>query len=84
MIGAAIAAGGQHHLLRAEAVQRAIFQAPGHDATAGAFFIHDQVDGEVFDKEFNVMLQALLVQRVQDGMARAVGCGAGAGHRASP
>jgi hypothetical protein len=35
-IGAAIAAGGQHHLLRAEAVQRAVGEVPGDHAAAGA------------------------------------------------
>ena len=55
---------------------------PGDDASAGAFVVHDQVDGEVFDEEFRVVLQRLLIQRVQHGMAGPVGGGAGALHRA--
>jgi hypothetical protein len=42
---------------------------------------HDQVDREIFDEEVGVVLQALLVERVQHGMAGAVGGGAGALHR---
>ena len=76
-IGAAIAASGQHHLVAAEAVQGAVGQVPGHDAAALAVF-HDQVEGEVFDEELGLVLQRLLVERVQDGVAGAVGGGAGA------
>jgi hypothetical protein len=43
--------------------------------------IHDQVDGEVLDEELGVVLQALLIEGVQDGVAGAVGGGAGPLHR---
>ena len=81
--GAAVAAGGQHHGLGAEAVDGAVLQAPGDHAAAGAVLVHDQVEGEIFDEELDVVLQALLIQRVQDGVAGAVGGGAGA-HRRAP
>ena len=79
-VGAAVAAGRQHHRLGAEAVDGAVLQVPGHDAAADAFLVHDQVEREILDEELDVVLQALLIQRVQDGVAGAVGGGAGA-HR---
>ncbi len=77
-VGATVAAGGQYGLVSAEHMQRAIGQIPGHHAPAGAGVVHDQVQREVFDEEFGVVLERLLVKRVQDGMAGAVGGGAGA------
>ena len=76
-IDAAIAAGREHHRLRAEAMDRTIVEAQGDDAAAGAI-VHDQVDRKIFDKEVGVILQALLIERVKHGMAGAVGGGAGA------
>jgi hypothetical protein len=46
--------------------------------TALAFLVHDEVDGEILDEELSVVAQRLLIQRVQDRMAGAVGGGAGA------
>ncbi len=40
--------------------------------------VHDEVDGEIFDEEFGVVAQRLAVERVQHGVAGAVGGGAGA------
>ena len=77
-IGAAVATGGQHRALRTEAVDGAVLQAPGGHTPAGAFLVHDQVEREILDEELHLMLQRLLIQRVQDGVARAVGGGAGA------
>ena len=82
-IGAAVAAGRQHHELRAEPVDAAVLQAPGGDAAAHALIVHDQVEREVFDEELDVVLQALLIQRVQDRVPGAVGGGAGAARRAA-
>src|SRR5208282_4389004 len=76
--GAAVAAGGQHNQLGAEPMDAAVLQAPGGDAAAHAFIIHDQVEREVFDEELHVVLQALLIQRVQNGMTGTIGGGAGA------
>src|SRR5690606_4442069 len=42
---------------------------------------HDQVEREVLDEELRVVLDRLAVERVQDGVAGTVGCGAGALHR---
>ena len=77
-IGAAIAAGRQHHHVRAEAVQGAVLEVPGQDAAADALLVHDEIEGEILDEELGVVLQALLVERVDDGMAGAVGRGVGA------
>ena len=60
---------------------RAVLQAPSSDTAAHALIVHDQVEREVFDEELHVVLQALLVQRVQDRMPRTVGGGAGAARR---
>ena len=48
------------------------------DAAAGAVLVHDQVDGEVLDEELGRVPQRLAVERVQHGVAGAVGGGAGA------
>ena len=76
-VGAAVPAGRQHRLVGAEAVDSAVVEVPGHDAAAGAL-VHDEVEGEVLDEELGVVLERLLVERVQDGVAGAVGGGAGA------
>ncbi len=77
-IDAAIAAGGEHGDLGAEAVDAAILQRPGHDAAAGTLLVHDQVERNVFDEELGLVLERLLKQRVQDRMAGPVGGGTGA------
>ncbi len=67
--------------MRAKAVQSTIIEAPRHDPAAGALVVGDQVEREVLDKEFRMMAQRLLVERVDDRVAGAVGGGAGAlGH----
>ena len=76
-IDAAVAAGREHHRLGAEAVDRAVVEAQRDDAAADAV-LHDQVDREIFDEEVGVVLEALLVERVEHRMAGAVGGGAGA------
>ena len=76
-IDAAVAAGRQHHLVGAEAVDRAVVEVPGHHAAAHAL-VHDQVEREILDEELGVVPQRLLVERVQDRVAGAVGGGAGA------
>ena len=77
-IGAAIAAGGEDHLVRAEAVQRAVGHRQRHDAAAAALVVHDQVDGEIFDEELGGVAERLAIHGVQHGVAGAVGRGAGA------
>jgi hypothetical protein len=62
-------------------VQGAVVQLPGGDARTGAV-LHDQVEGEVLDEELDLATDRLAVEGVQDGVAGAVGGGAGALHRA--
>ena len=76
-IGAAIAAGRHDGDLGADAVDHAIIHIDGDHAAAFAVF-HDQVDDEIFDHEFGIVADALAIQRMQHGMAGAVGGGAGA------
>jgi hypothetical protein len=45
---AAVASGGQHHHMRAEAMDRAVLDAPGDDAAAGVT-VHDQVEHEILN-----------------------------------
>src|SRR5690606_35182870 len=77
-VGAAVAAGGQHHAVGAEQVQRAFGHVQRQHAAAHALLVHDQVEREVLDHEAGVVRQRLLVQGVQDGVAGAVGSRAGA------
>ena len=51
-----------------------------HDATAGAV-LHDEVEREILDEELGRIAQALAIERVQHGMAGAVGGCTGALHR---
>ena len=60
---------------------RAVVELPGGDAGAGAV-LHDQVEREILDEELDLAAHRLAVQGVQDGVAGAVGGGAGALHRA--
>src|SRR6185312_7313849 len=74
-----IAAGRQDDALSPETVQGAVFQRPGDDAPARAF-LHDQVDREILDEELDIVLEALLIERVQEGMTGFVG-GSASAHR---
>ena len=49
----------------------AILEAPGEHAAAG-LAVHQQVEHEILDEELGLALQALLIERVQYGMAGAV------------
>src|SRR5690606_14644554 len=77
-VGAAVAAGGEHRAVGAEQVQRALGHVERQHAAARALLVHDQVEREVLDEELGLVRQRLLVQRVQHGVAGAVGRGAGA------
>ena len=77
-IDTAVAACRQRGAMGGETVQRAIFQVPCQHAAAGAVVIRQQVEREILHEELGALLQALLVKRVQDGVAGAVGGGAGA------
>ena len=76
-IAAAVSAGRENGQRRGKPVKGAVFQAPGHHAPAGAVIVHDEIEGEVLDEELRLVAQGLLVERVQDGMAGAVGSGTG-------
>ena len=76
-IAAAVSAGGDHHGLGAEAMDRAVVEIERDDPAADAV-LHDQVEREIFDEEVGVLLQALLIERVEHRVAGAVGGGAGA------
>ena len=77
-VGAAVAARGQDHDLRLEAMQCAVVQLPRGQAPAGAGLVHDQIQREVLDEEVDVVVERLAVQGVQHGVAGAVGRRAGA------
>ena len=77
LVDPAATAGGDDGHVGAEAVDRSILQAPGEQATAAAVLVHQQVDGKILDEEARLVLEALLVERVQDRVAGAVGGGAG-------
>ena len=72
-----------HGHVGAEPVDRSVLQAPGEQTATDAVVVHQQVESEIFDEESRAVLEALLIQRVQDGMAGAIGRGAGPmGHAA--
>jgi len=41
--------------MSAKAMQRAVFEVPGHDAPADTLVVHDQIERKVLDKEFRMM-----------------------------
>ncbi len=77
-IDPAVTAGRQNGLLAPETVQRAVFHAQCDDAGTFAVLVHQQVEREILDMEMRLVLQALLVKRVENGVPGAVGSGAGA------
>ncbi len=84
-VDATVAARGQDRAMRAEAVQPAVLEAPGQHAAAGAVVVHQQVERDVLDEELRPVPEALLVERVEDGVTGAVRGRAGAlRHRSSP
>src|SRR6185437_15592728 len=77
-IDAAIASCREHRAVGTEAMQRAVVQVPGQQAPTTAIIIHQEIEREILDVELGAVLQALLIERVQDGMAGAVGRRTGA------
>src|SRR3546814_504658 len=61
----------------AETMDRTVLHAERDHTPAYAIF-HDEIEREIFDEEIGVVFQALLIKRVQHGVAGAVGSGAGA------
>src|SRR6516164_7345651 len=72
----AVPTGGEDHDVGAKAMQCAVFEVPRHDPSANALIVNDQVERKVLDKEFGVMTQALLVERVDDRVPGSIGGGA--------
>ena len=62
----------------AEQVQSALGKIPGQYAAAYAVIVHQQVDGEIFYVERRIVLERLLVKRMQHRVAGTVGGSAGA------
>jgi hypothetical protein len=77
LVDPAAAAGRNDGHIGAEPVDRAILETPGEETAARAVIVHQQVDGEILDKEARLVLEALLVESVQDRVAGAVRGGAG-------
>ena len=50
----------------------AIVKLPTHHTLAYAIFRHHQIDGEIFDVEFRVILERLTIERMQNRMAGSV------------
>ena len=76
-IGAPVTAGCQNNLLGLKTVNGAVLHAHGRHANA-AVFVHNQIKREIFDKKLSIVAQRLTIQRVQNGVAGAVGRRAGA------
>ena len=77
LVDPSAAAGRDDRHIGAEAMDRPILETPGEQTAAGAVLVHQQVDREIFDEEARLVLQALLVERVQDRVAGTVRRGAG-------
>ncbi len=80
-IGAAVTAGGQHHRLARKQVHRAFVQLPGPARRWQAPSVMIRSSAKYSMKNARLVRQRLPVKRVQDGVAGAVGGGAGALHR---
>ena len=72
-------AGGEQRGARLDQHGFAGFDVHGGDAEAIAFGIAHQIERKIFVEELRAMLDVLLVQRMQHGVAGAVGGSAGAG-----
>jgi hypothetical protein len=55
IVCATVAAGGEDDNVRTKPVQCAVFEVPRDNAAATSLLIHDQIEGEIFDKELRVM-----------------------------
>ena len=62
----------------AKEMQGTVFEIPRQHAATHPVIIHHQIECEILDHKFCVVLQRLLVERVQDRMTGAIRCGAGA------
>lgn len=71
--GAAVAAGGEDGLVGAEAVEGAVFLVVG-DYTDAFAVLHEEVEGEEFDKVVGVVAEGLAVESVEESVAGSGGC----------
>mmetsp|Transcript_15598 Transcript_15598/g.21318 ORF Transcript_15598/g.21318 Transcript_15598/m.21318 type:complete len:375 (-) Transcript_15598:215-1339(-) len=71
-VGSAVAAGGEHGVLGADAVDGAVFHVQRNHAVAVAGVVHEQVHGEVLDEVGGVEGERAPVERVEHGVAGAV------------
>ncbi len=78
LVGPPVAAGGEHHGAGEETMQAALDHVIGDHADDAPGVVRHEVDGEELDEELRLVLQRLLVQRVQHGVTGAVSGGAGA------
>src|SRR5690349_21061662 len=76
-ISAAAPTSCQHHEMSVEQMQSAVVEPPCQNPSAGAV-LDDEIEHDVLDKELGVVLEALLVKRVQHCVPSAIGSGAGA------
>ncbi len=60
-IGATIPARRKDHLFCRKTVKGAIVEPPGHQPDTLGIVIHDQVEGEILNEEFGVLLDGLSV-----------------------
>jgi len=77
LVDAPAPTGRDHDHVGAESVDRSVLKTPGEQTSAGAIVVHQKIDRKIFDEEARLVLQALLVERVQDGVAGAIGRRAG-------
>lgn len=75
-VGSSVTTGGQNGLVGSESMQGSVLLVVGNDTDTGAV-LHEQVHGEVLNKEVSVVSERLSVKRVQHGVAGSVGNGTG-------
>ena len=73
----AITARCQNDHLGVETVHFTAIKVPCHQPAARAVIIHDQIKGNIFDKELGFMLQALLIQGMEHRVTGTVSRGTG-------
>ena len=71
-VSTSITTGSQDGLVSPEAMEGTIFHVECDDTDTFAI-LHDQVESKVFDEEVGVMTERLAIQRVEQGVAGAVG-----------
>ena len=67
-IGSTITTGGQHNHMGTETMNRSCRHVDCNHATAFAIF-HDQINSKILNEELSFMLECLLIESVQHGMA---------------